>query len=155
MNRQGTSVPGLKIPMMEQKKSPARGKGGRPAKNATATHCVMVRFTDQEYARFLSLYEQSGLLAKALFIKARVFNESFRVMKTDRGTLEYVAKLTQLHAQYRAIGVNYNQVVKELRSNFSEKKALAYLYKLETQTIELVLVSEKIFALCEEFRQRW
>ncbi len=27
---------------------------------------------------------------------------------TDRGTLEYVAKLTQFHAQFRAVGVNYN-----------------------------------------------
>ena len=141
--------------MMEQKKSPARGRGGRPAKNDTATHCVMVRFTDQEYARFLSLYEQSGLLAKAIFIKARVFDESFRVIKTDRGTLEYVAKLTQLHAQYRAIGVNYNQVVKELHANFSQKKALTYLYKLEKLTIELIAVNERIIALCEEFKQRW
>ena len=114
----------------------------------------MVRFTDREYARFLSLYEQSGLLAKALFIKARVFDESFRVIKTDRGTLEYVAKLTQFHAQYRAIGVNYNQVVKELHANFSQKKALALLYKLEKQTIELVAVNEKIVALCEEFKQQ-
>ena len=142
--------------MMEKKKTgPARGKGGRPAKNDPAVYRYSVNFNAVEHARFLSIFERSGLLSKALFIKARVFNESFRVIKTDRGTLEYVAKLTQLHAQYRAIGVNYNQVVKELRSNFSEKKALAYLYKLEKQTIELVLVSEKIFALCEELKQRW
>ena len=101
------------------------------------------------------MFDQSGLLSKALFIKARVFNESFRVMKTDRGTLEYVAKLTQFHAQYRAIGVNYNQVVKELHAHFSQKKALALLYKLEKQTIELVAVNEKIVALCEEFQRRW
>ena len=96
------------------------------------------------------MFERSGLLSKTLFIKARVFNESFREIKTDRGTLEYVAKLTQLHSQYRAIGVNYNQVIKELHANFSQKKALAYLL-----TIELVIVNEKIVALCEEFKRRW
>jgi hypothetical protein len=77
------------------------------------------------------------------------------VIKTDEGTLQYVAKLTQFHAQFRAIGVNYNQVVKELHSHFSEKKTLALLYKLEKITAELVAVGQQIIALSEEFNQRW
>ena len=115
----------------------------------------MVRFNDTEHARFLTMYEQSGLLSKAAFIKARVFGDVFRVIKTDRGTLEYVAKLTQLHAQYRAIGVNYNQVVKELRTRFSERKTLALLYKLEKATMQLVEINRQIVALSEEFKERW
>ena len=130
-------------------------KGGRPIKNDPAKNCVMVRFSDQEYAKFLSMYEESGVYAKSIFVKARVFNESFRVIKTDEGTLKYVAKLTQLHAQFRAVGVNYNQVVKQLKSNFSEQKALALLYKLEIITLELVTTQQKIIALCEEFKQRF
>jgi hypothetical protein len=73
-------------------------KGGRPIKDDPAKNCVMVRFSDQEYAKFLSIYEESGVYAKSIFVKARVFNENFRVIKTDEGTLKYVAKLTQLHA---------------------------------------------------------
>lgn len=140
---------------MEKKKEPRRGKGGRPAKNDTASNCVMVRFNDEEYARFLNLFEQSGVAAKAVFIKARVFGDTFRVVKTDRGTLEYVAKLTQFHAQFRAVGVNYNQVVKELHTHFSEKKALALLYKLEKITGELAGVGREIITLSEEFNKRW
>lgn len=101
------------------------------------------------------MYEQSGLLSKVAFIKARVFGDVFRVIKTDRGTLEYVAKLTQFHAQFRAVGTNYNQVVKLLHTHFSERKALAMLYKLEKATIELVAVGQRIVALSEEFRARW
>lgn len=56
------------------------GKGGRPLKSNPAKNCVMVRFNDVEYARFLTMYEQSEVYAKAVFIKARVFNESFRVV---------------------------------------------------------------------------
>ena len=108
-----------------------------------------------EHARFLDLYEQSGLLSKAAFIKARVFNEAFRVVKTDRGTLEYVAKLTAFHAQFRAVGTNYNQVVKELHAHFSEKKTLALLYKLERATRELAAVGQQVVSLSEEFKQRW
>jgi len=141
---------------MEKNKEPRkRGKGGRPTKIDTVSHPVMVRFTDVEYARFMTLFEQSGVAAKAVFIKARVFNDTFRVIKTDRGTLEYVAKLTQFHAQFRAVGTNYNQVVKELHTHFSEKKALALLYKLEKITAELAAIGQQIIALSEEFRQRW
>ena len=140
---------------MEKNRPTRKGRGGRPAKTDTASHCVMVRFNDTEHARFLTMYEQSGLLSKAAFIKARVFGDVFRVIKTDRGTLEYVAKLTQFHAQFRAIGTNYNQIVKLLHTHFSERKALALLYKLENETRELAAVGRRIVALCEEFRKRW
>lgn len=57
-----------------------RVKGGRIPKLDPVSHCVMVRFNDVEYAKFLTLYEQSGAYSKATFVKARVFNESFRVV---------------------------------------------------------------------------
>jgi len=117
----------------ENKTSRKRGKGGRPQEDDPATHCIMVRFTNTENVRFLTLFEQSGMHAKALFIK-------FRVVKTDRAALEYVTKLTSFYAQYRALGVNYNQVVKELHSHFSEKKTLALLYRLESIIRELVVL---------------
>ena len=140
---------------MEKNNTPRRGKGGRPTKTDTVDYRFSVNFTAEEYARFLTMFETSGLQSKAAFIKARVFNDTFRVIKTDRGTLEYVAKLTQLHAQFRAIGTNYNQVVKELHTHFSEKKALALLYKLEKITVELAAIGQQIIALSKEFQSRW
>ena len=140
---------------MEKNNTPRKGKGGRPTKTDTADYRFSVNFTAEEYARFLTMFETSGLQSKAAFIKARVFNDTFRVIKTDRGTLEYVAKLTQFHAQFRAVGTNYNQVVKELHSHFSEKKALALLYKLEKITAELAAIGQQIIALSEEFNKRW
>lgn len=128
---------------------------GRTPKLNPKTHCVMVRFDDEEHARFLTMYEQSGEYAKAVFIKARVFGAEFKVIKIDNSTPEYYAKLSDLHAQYRRIGVNYNQVVKELKSRFSEKKALALLYKLEEITRELVVVSREVVALTQKFEQQW
>lgn len=115
----------------------------------------MVRFTDEEYARFLAMYEQSGVYAKAVFVKARVFGAEFRVLKVDKTLVDYYTKLSSLHAQYRAVGVNYNQTVKELKSRFSEKKAMALLYKLEKMTVELAGLSRQILALTHEFQQRW
>ena len=57
--------------------------------------------------------------------------------------VDYYTKLSDFHAQFRAIGTNYNQVVKELRIHFSEKKAMALLYKLEKHTIDLVKLSKE------------
>ena len=128
---------------------------GRIPKLNPKTHCVMVRFDDEEHARFLTMYEQSGEYAKAVFIKARVFGEEFKVIKVDNSFPEYYARLSDLNAQFRRIGVNYNQVVRELKSRFSEKKAMALLYKLEEPTRQLVAVNREIIALTQKFEQEW
>ena len=52
--------------------------GGRPSKSDKVCHPVMVRFTDEEYARFLAMYEQSGVYAKVALYGStfcRVMNE--------------------------------------------------------------------------------
>ena len=51
--------------------------------------------------------------------------------------------------------LHYNQVVKELRLHFSEKKAMALLYKLEQQTVELVKLSRQIVELSREMEAKW
>ena len=119
------------------------------------THCVMVRFDDVEWNRFLTMYEESNVYAKAVFLKAHFFGQSFRVLKVDRTLVDYYTRLSDFHAQFRAVGTNYNQVVKELRLHFSEKKAMALLYKLEQQTVELVKLSRQIVELSREMEAKW
>ena len=109
----------------EKKRPRTRGKGGRLPKPNPAIRRETVNLDEAGHARFLTMFEQSGLLSKSKFIAARIFNEEFRVIRTDRATMEYVVKLTELFRQFRAIGVNYNQAVKELHIHFTEKKALA------------------------------
>ncbi len=132
-----------------------RSRGGRPPNTETADFRYSVNFTVGEHARFLAMFEQSGVVAKATFIKARVFDRPFRVIKSDEGTLKYVAKLTQFHSQFRAVGTNYNQVVKELHIHFSQKKALILLSKLEELTAELYAIGRRVIELSEEFCRRW
>jgi hypothetical protein len=135
--------------------TPKRGKGGRTPKNDPANYRYSVNFTAVEHARFLTMFEQSEVQSKARFIAARVFGDEFRVVKIDRSAMEYVTKLTSFFAQFRSVGVNYNQVVKELHSNFSEKKALALLYKLEKATVDLVEIGKKIQELSEDFKANY
>ncbi len=130
-------------------------KYGRNPKLNPKTHCVMVRFDDVEWNRFLTMYEESQVYAKAVFLKAHFFGQKFKVLKVDKTLVDYCTKLSDLHAQFRAIGTNYNQVVKELRIHFSEKKAMALLYKLEQRTIDLVRVSREIMELSREMQMKW
>jgi len=77
------------------------------------------------------------------------------VIKIDKGAVDYYTRLTTFYAQFRGIGVNYNQLIKALNANFTEKKALAFLYKLENETKELVALNRQIIKLTEEFEQKW
>ncbi len=130
-------------------------KYGRNPKLDPKTHCVMVRFDDMEWNRFLTMYEESQVYAKAVFLKAHFFGQKFKVMKVDKTLVDYCTKLSDFHAQFRAIGTNYNQVVKVLRIHFSENKAMALLYKLEKCTIDLVKVSREIVELSREMHAKW
>ena len=132
-----------------------KSKYGRNPKLNPKTHCVMVRFDDVEWNRFLTMYEESNVYAKAVFLKAHFFGQKFKVLKVDKTMLDYYTKLSDFHAQFRYIGTNYNQVVKELRIHFSEKKAMALLYKLEGQTVELVKLSRRIVELSKELEAKW
>lgn len=135
---------------MEQKKK-SFGKGGRKPKLDPRTHRYSLNLDDVENAKFLAFYDQSGYRMKAHFIKNCIFGKSFKVLKIDKSKVDYYIQLSQLFAQFRHIGSNYNQVVKELHSNFAEKKALALLYKLEQCTIELVKTNQQIIALTKQF----
>ena len=132
-----------------------KSKYGRNPKLNPKTHCVMVRFDDVEWNRFLTMYEESNVYAKAVFLKAHFFGQKFKVLKVDKTLVDYYTKLSDFHAQFRAVGTNYNQVVKELHAHFSEKKTLALLYKLERATRELAAVGQQVVSLSEEFKQRW
>ncbi|VDR35761.1 Uncharacterised protein [Alistipes sp. cv1] len=69
--------------------------------------------------------------------------------------MDYYVKLTNLQSQYRAIGVNYNQAVKAINTQLSERKALSFLYKLEQQTLELVRTNKEIIRISQEFEQKY
>lgn len=137
----------------EQKKRPH--KTGRPSKNDPAVHRYSISLTAEENARFLSLFEQSGMNIKAHFITACIFQKGITTIKVDKSAVEYYIRLTSLFSQFRAVGVNYNQVVKIMNRNFSEKKAPAYLYKLVQQTMEFALLAQKIIQLTAEFEKNY
>ena len=78
----------------------------------------------EENALFLSMFEQSGAINKAAFIKNFLFQKPFKVFVVDENTRIFINQLSTLNALYRTYGVSYDTLVKTLRENFSEKKVI-------------------------------
>ena len=132
-----------------------QNQGGRPPKSDPCRHHYAFVLNDADNAKFLALFEESGLKNKAHFITSCIFNRQLKVVKVDKAAMDYYMRLTTFHSQFRAIGVNYNQAVKAIKSAFSEKKALAFLYKLEKATMELVAIHRQVQDLTKEFEEKW
>ncbi|MDR3056947.1 MAG: hypothetical protein LBU84_02260 [Prevotella sp.] len=132
-----------------------RRKVGRLPKKDPAVFRYTISLNAVENDKFLSLFEQSRQQVKAHFITSCIFSRPVKVVQIDKGMQDYYMRLTTFYGQFRAIGTNYNQIVKALKSNFSEKKAMALLYKLEKTTIELVELQRKISAQIEDFERKY
>lgn len=68
---------------------------------------------------------------------------------------DYYLRLTNLYAQIRAVGVNYNQTVKAIHTNFNDRRAIALLAQLDKSTQELNGLFRQVIRLTEEFNEKW
>lgn len=136
--------------MMNNKKS----RGGRNPKLDPATNRITVNFTSKEYYEFLTKFECSGMSNKATFLKAQFFGQTFHVAIFDKSQHEYYTKLSEFHSQFRMVGNNYNQTLKELKSHFSEHRTAALVYKLEKYKMQLVQIMHKVIELADEYQKK-
>ena len=130
-----------------------KNKGGRNPKLDPATNRYSVNFSSEEEMRFLKMYDRSGITSKSAFIKARIFGEPFHVVTFDKSQHEYFAKLSDFHAQFRMVGNNYNQTLKELKSHFSEHRTAALVYKLEKYMMQLVQIMYEVVELTNRYEK--
>lgn len=140
---------------MDQNNNRQPGKSGRNPKKDPAIFRYSISLNAEENARFLSLFEQSQMNVMAHFITACIFQKTIKTVKIDKAAMDYYMRLTTLYGQFRSVGVNYNQIVKLLYRNFSEKKAAAYLYKLEKHTAEMAVLCQKIIQITGEFETKY
>ena len=140
---------------MEEKDRNQIKKTGRKPKIDPAVHRYSFNLNDEDNAKFLALFDQSGMKVTAHFITACIFQKTVKTVKIDMDAVEYHAGLTKFFGQFRGIATNYNQVLKLLNSNFSEKKASAYLFKLEKETAGMKELLLKILILTDEFEKKY
>ena len=128
-----------------------KNKGGRNPKVDPAINRYSVNFSSEEDMRFLKMFDRSGMTSKSAFIKARIFGEPFHVVTFDKSLHEYYTKLSDFHAQFRMVGNNYNQTLKELKSHFSERRAMALVCKLEKYMMQLVKIMHEFVELTNRY----
>ena len=140
---------------MEEKNRKQIRKTGRKPKTDPAVNRYSINLNAEDNAKFLALFDQSGMKVKAHFITACIFQKTVKTVKIDMDAIEYHAGLTKFFGQFRGIATNYNQIVKLLNANFSDKKASAYLFKLEKETKEMKELLQKVLILTEEFEKKY
>ena len=86
----------------------------------------------------------------------------FHFFSNSRIVLEFLTYLFQqfLLRVFFSLSINFftfkqMKIYKELWLHFSEKKAMALLYKLEQHTVELVKLSRRIVELSREMEAKW
>ena len=122
-------------------------------KRKSYTHSF--RLSEEDNSLFLKLYVGSGIINKTKFICTLLFNREIKVVKIDKNSLDYCALLTDFYNQYRAIGVNYNQIVHKINASLSSNNADYYIGILKKYTIELIEVSENIYRLSKKLEKIW
>ena len=131
-----------------------RNAGRKPKLDPTVFRCT-VNFNAQEHARLIAMHERSGVESMAAFIKMQFFGKPFKVFVIDENTRKFIDRLSAVNSQYRTLGVSYDTLVKTLRENFTEKKAMTALYRLEQYTKELARINRQIVDLANKFDEQW
>ena len=113
---------------MEKNRKPRGAKGTTREKRPGRLPLFAMAFQpsgDKEHARFSTFTSSPGYCPKPLYQSE--CSTGVPGGKDRPGTLEYVAKLTAFHAQFNAVGTNYNQVVKGCTRIFREENTRAAL----------------------------
>lgn len=130
-------------------------KAGRKPKELPAIHRYDIRLNETNNIRFETMFHLSGYKYPAHFIRDKVLNSSLKVEKIDKSVIDYVIRLSQFRGEFSRIGNNYNQLLRLLKEQLGEKKALAFLYKLEKATIELVNSLKEIESYIQKLEEEW
>jgi len=107
---------------------------------------------DQE--KVIALFHKSGAKTKSDFVRARLLDESFKVITVDKSAVEYYRKLSQLTAQIHKIGILYNQTVKAINSYQSIKTAQIILQKSEQYPQQMIILEQQAIELTLDYQKR-
>ena len=108
----------------------------------------------KDQQKILELYRRSGAKTKSDFLRARLLDESFKVIIEDESAEEYYRKLSNSTAQIQKIGILYNQTVKAINSYHSVKAAQILLQRLEQYSQQIITLEQQAISLTLDYRKR-
>lgn len=126
---------------------------GRKTVKDPAAYRLNFRLTALDHAKVMEQFRQSGQKNLSVFIVSMLLEREMKVVRIDKAASDYYMRLSEFYHQYRAIGNNYNQLVKAIKTNFGHKRGLAMLYRVEKTTLELIALTKQLFVLTDEFER--
>ena len=108
----------------------------------------------EDQKKLIELYRKSGAKTKSDFLRARLLDESFKVIIEDESTEEYYRKLSNITAQIQKIGILYNQTVKAINSYHSVKAAQILLQRLEQYSQQIITLEQQTISITLDYRKR-
>lgn len=132
-----------------------KGNAGRKPKELPAIYRYDIRLNEVDSNKFETLFELSGYKYRGHLIRDKILNTSSKTRIVDKSMTDYIITLSQIRGQMKRIGNNYNQVLRLLKNQLGEKKALVFLYKLEKATLELIQSYQMINKQIEDLEEKW
>ena len=108
----------------------------------------------KDQQKIIDLFRRSGAKTKSDFVRARLLDESFKIITVDKSAVEYYRKLSQLAAQIHKIGILYNQTVKAINSYHSVKAAQIMLQRLVQYSQQIITLEQQAISLTLDYRKR-
>ena len=115
-------------------------------------HIRIPKLEDQQ--RIFELYQRSGAKIKSDFLRARLRDESFKIIIEDESAGEYYRKLSSITAQMHKIGILYNQTVRAINSYHSVKAAQVMLQRLEQFSRQIITLEQLAIELTLDYQKR-
>ncbi len=108
----------------------------------------------KDQQKLIELYRRSGAKTKSDFLRARLWEESFKVITEDESAEEYYRKLSNITAQIQKIGILYNQTVKAINSYHSVKAAQIMLQRLAQFSQQIIILEQQAIELTLDYQKR-
>ena len=115
-------------------------------------HIRIPKLEDQR--KLIELYRKSGAKTKSDFLRARLLDESFKIITVDKATVEYYRKLSNITALIQKIGILYNQTVKAINSYHSVRAAQVMLQRLEQYSQQIIILEQLAIELTLDYQKR-
>ena len=108
----------------------------------------------KDQQKLIKLYRRSGAKTKSDFLRARLLDESFKVIIEDESAEEYYRKLSSITARIQKIGILYNQTERAINSYHSVKAAQILLQRLEQYSQQIITLEQQAISLTLDYRKR-
>ena len=108
----------------------------------------------KDQQKILELYRRSGAKTKSDFLRARLLDESFKVIIEDESAEEYYRKLSSITARMHKISILYNPTVRAINSYHSVKAAQGMLQRLEQFSQQIINIEKLAIGLTWEYQKQ-